>query len=120
MPTPRSEEVEHMESENSHRSALYWKIPMAVALIGAVVVLAARDIAPRVPVVEVLVVYCLAAVALLAILMAWAAIGSAWHRYGLNHGARDPASLWFGDEPPGLQRLRREHEPDDADGRKEV
>jgi hypothetical protein len=40
-------------------------------------------------------------------LLALAVVAGQWlNRFSLNHGGTDPAWMWFGGEPPGLQRER--------------
>ena len=80
---------------------------MAVTLIGGTIVVAAHSVAPQVPILTVLIVAALVAALGFGLLILALVVSSAWHRYGLNHGATDPQWMWFGGEPPGLRRLRR-------------
>jgi hypothetical protein len=53
------------------------------------------------------IAYAGCAVLIVVALLAMAIIaGQCWNRFGLNHGGTDPKWMWFGGEPPGLQKER--------------
>lgn len=91
------------------KTALLWKVPLAVASVSGIFVVAAMNIAPGVPVWVDLVAFALLATVFFGIVVLAVMIVPAWHRYCLNHGATDPAWMWFGGEPPGLQQRRRDN-----------
>jgi len=88
-------------------SNLLWKLPVAATLIGGITVVAAHNVAPQVPIATVLIAAALLLALGFGLVILALIVTSAWHRYCLNHGATDPQWMWFGGEPPGLQRLRR-------------
>jgi len=90
-----------------NKAVFLLKILLSFVLIDGIVLVAAKNVAPHVPVLTVVLIVTLLAVAFVGIVILATFIGVAWHCFGLNHGGTDPAWMWFGGEPPGLQRLRR-------------
>jgi hypothetical protein len=97
-----------MSSKTSSHHALWWKIPLALLLVGALVAWAGRQLFPTASVSIVLLVFAAGSALLLLAAALWAAVGSAMHQRVLNRGGKDPDWFWFRADPPGLQALRGE------------
>lgn len=88
------------------------KVLLAMVLISGLVVVAARDIAPHVPIRQVLLTVGGAGLALAILLVAVAIAQAHWGQFALRKGATDTQWLWFpgGKNPPGLQQLLDERD----------
>lgn len=89
------------------------KIVLACTAVGVLVAIAGKDVFPSVPTATLLVyVACFGVLALVFIALL-ALFSQAWNRFSLNRGATDPQWMWFGGEPPGLQKERRRNGNED-------
>jgi len=93
-----------------------FKAILACVCIAAIVAVAGADLFPAVSSLTVLV-FAGCAILFVLVLSAVAIVaGQQWNLFGLNHGGTDPQWMWFGGEPPGLQK-EREHGAAAADAK---
>ena len=85
---------------------LVLKSLIASVALAALVAMAGADLFPSTPTLTV-IAYAGCAVLIVVALLAMAIVaGQCWNQFGLNHGGTDPKWMWFGGEPPGLQKER--------------
>ncbi|MGJ3703343.1 MULTISPECIES: hypothetical protein [Variovorax] len=85
---------------------LVLKSLIACVALAAIVAVAGADLFPATPTLTVIAYAGCAIVIVLALLAMAIVIGQGWNQFGLNHGGTDPKWMWFGGEPPGLQKER--------------
>ena len=78
--------------------------------IAAIAAAAGPDLFPAVPTLKVLAYAGCVALFVLAFAAVAIVAGQQWNRFGLNHRGTDPQWMWFGGEPPGLQKERERGE----------
>ena len=87
---------------------LVLKSLIASVALAALVAMAGADLFPSTPTLTV-IAWAGCAVLIVVALLAMAIVaGQCWNQFGLNHGGTDPKWMWFGGEPPGLQKERDE------------
>ncbi|MBT2323610.1 hypothetical protein J7E62_14765 [Variovorax paradoxus] len=90
------------------RLILLGKLVLAFAVLGALLLIAGRDLFPLVAPWRLLLYFAVGVLIFLVVVGLQAYIGAEWNRCCLNRGATDAAWLWFGAEPPGLEQLRED------------
>ena len=78
----------------------------ASVALAALVAIAGADLFPTTPTLTVIAYAGCAVLIVLALLAMAIVAGQCWNQFGLNHGGADPKWMWFGGEPPGLQKER--------------
>jgi IS30 family transposase len=84
------------------------KVVLATVLLAALAGVAGSQIAPQVPLVEVLLYSALGAAALLGVLVVATIAKLALGQFILRKGGTDVQWFWFSGEPPGLEALRKQ------------
>ena len=80
------------------------KVLVACAAVVALVSLPARQLAPRLSLLELVLLLLCAFVVLVAVTVASLALA----QFVLRKGGTDPQWFWFSGEPPGLENLREQ------------
>jgi hypothetical protein len=90
------------------RFGFFVRVLTCVTAISAMIIFFARRTIPDVSLVAVFAwIGAAVLLALTAITLGFYAT-MRWHTWCLNRGATDPQWMWFGGEPPGLQKLRHD------------
>jgi hypothetical protein len=84
------------------------KVVLATVLLAALAGVAGSQIAPQVPLVEVLLYSALGAAALLGVLVVATIVKLALGQFILRKGGTDVQWFWFSGEPPGLEAMRKQ------------
>ena len=84
------------------------KILIAIVLLAALVGVAGSQLAPKVPLLTVLLYSALGVLGIGALVLAATVVSLSVYQWVLRKGGTDPQWFWFSGEPPGLQKLRAE------------
>ncbi|RJF99313.1 hypothetical protein D3871_12880 [Noviherbaspirillum saxi] len=84
------------------------RVLICVTVISALIIYFAQKTIPDVSLVTVFAWLTAAVLLALTAIALGFHVTMRWHTWCLNRGATDPQWMWFGGEPPGLQRLRRD------------
>lgn len=84
------------------------KILIAFLLLSALAGVAGSQLAPKVPLLTVILYSALGVLAIGALLLAATVVYATVAQWVLRKGGTDPQWFWFSAEPPGLQKLRAE------------
>ena len=84
------------------------KILVAILLLSALAVVAGSQLAPKAPLLTVLLYSTLGVLGIGALVLLATVVTLTVYQWVLREGGTDPQWFWFSGEPPGLQKLRAE------------
>ena len=84
------------------------KILVAILLLSALAGVAGSQLAPKAPLLTVLLYSALGVLGIGALVLVATVVTLTVYQWVLREGGTDPQWFWFSGEPPGLQKLRAE------------
>ena len=92
------------------RAKVALKLVLVFVVMGMVLGLAGRRVAPSVPLAKWLLWCGLALLAFLVVSVLWILFNLQLGQAALRRGGTDPQWFWFNSEPPGLAALRKQQQ----------
>jgi hypothetical protein len=105
--------------ESNPRAKVAFKLVLIVVVVGAVLGIAGRHVAPSVPLATWLFWCGLGLVAFLLVSVLWILFNLQIGQAALRMGGTDPQWFWFNSEPRGLTALRKQWESADEQSKNE-